>query len=380
MLNNRPFVIDTFAESYRELKHWSTDHFWEFEGYNPPLGAVVMFGRNQFLKHSARIRDLAESNHILPILDNPTEGSITIKTHLTSTKLHDLALNKKLLLISGGQLDADIPHLLYETFLAKPFEYTENVEQSLRSSEIYNKFGKPYKFLFLNGRIRTHRKYLLERFRMSGLLDQCIWSNLDATRVHDSQHWLSLIVDSQNLIPTPTPVKLLDPQYECEMHHKGLAKNPANNFVKSVLFDNLWGEIYIRAEPYIDTYFSLVTETVFNYPYSFRTEKIWKPIAMAHPWIAVANYGFYQDMRNLGFKTFSGLIDESFDTMQNDQQRIERITAVVEDLCQQDLDKFLVAAQDICKYNQQHMAELGPKIRQEFPDRFLNFVTQYINE
>jgi hypothetical protein len=113
------------------------------------------------------------------------------------------------------------------------------------------------------------------------------------------------------------------------------------NFVKNYLFKNTWGEVYLQAEPYVDTYFSLVTETVFNYPYSFRTEKIWKPIAMAHPFIVVANRGYYKDMRNLGFKTFGHVINESFDLIDNNQDRIERIAAVVEDLCQQDLASFL---------------------------------------
>ena len=123
-----------------------------------------------------------------------------------------------------------------------------------------------------------------------------------------------------------------------------------------------WGEIYLEARPYLDTYFSLVTETVFDFSYSFRTEKIWKPIAIGHPWIAATNAGFYRDIHDLGFKTFGHLIDESFDSIDNPQDRIERIATVVEDLCQQDLDKFAVAAREVCVYNQQLHTELSSKI------------------
>ena len=49
---------------------------------------------------------------------------------------------------------------------------------------------------------------------------------------------------------------------------------------------------------------------------------------------------------------------------------------MVQDLCQQDLAEFLVAAEQVSKYNQQHMADLGPRIRAEFPQQFLNFVRQ----
>ena len=97
---------------------------------------------------------------------------------------------------------------------------------------------------------------------------------------------------------------------------------------------------------------------------------------MGHPWIAVANQGFYRDMHNQGFQTYSSLIDESFDTIDNNQDRLDRIVAVIKDLCQQDLVKFLVAAESVSKYNQQHMAELGPRIRADFPQQFLDFVRQ----
>jgi hypothetical protein len=147
--------------------------------------------------------------------------------------------------------------------------------------------------------------------------------------------------------------------------------------VKHELFNNQWGDVYIRAEPYIDTYFSLVTETVFDYPYSLRSEKIYKPLAMGHPFVAVANRGFYRDLRSMGFQTYHTLIDESFDLIDHDQDRLDRIAAVVKDLCAGDLDEFLVAAQAISKYNQQHMADLGPRISQEFPGRFWRFLQQH---
>jgi hypothetical protein len=120
-----------------------------------------------------------------------------------------------------------------------------------------------------------------------------------------------------------------------------------------------------------------VTETVFNYPYSFRTEKIWKPVAVGHPFIAVANRGFYQDLHKLGFKTFGHVIDESFDTIDNSQDRIERIACVVEDLCQQDLASFLAECYNVCKYNQQHYTEFRHRVPGELPEQFNRFINQY---
>ena len=116
---------------------------------------------------------------------------------------------------------------------------------------------------------------------------------------------------------------------------------------------------------------------MFDYPYSFRTEKIAKPLAVGHPWIVASNAGFYRDMRNLGFQTFDSLIDESFDSIDNSQERMDRIAAVVNDLCQQDLTSFMQASESICKYNQQHLQQLSSCIKSEFADKFFNFIKQH---
>ena len=83
-------------------------------------------------------------------------------------------------------------------------------------------------------------------------------------------------------------------------------------------------------------------------------------------------------MHNLGFQTFGHVIDESFDSIENDQDRLERIAQVVEDLCQQDLASFLKECYNVCKYNQQHLAEMRIKVRQEFPIRFEQYINDYL--
>jgi len=194
-------------------------------------------------------------------------------------------------------------------------------------------------------------------------------------------------MDGGDILKTGFPtIHYLPPQYEVRQYRDATLTIPdpkdapgpmgPDLYAKQHLFGKEWGDIYLESKPYEDTYFSLVTETIFEYPYSFRTEKIWKPIAIGHPWIAVSNAGFYRDMHNLGFKTFGHLIDESFDQIENNQQRIERIAQVVEDLCRQDLASFLQECYTICKYNQQHHIEMATQWRQEFPDRFQQFINE----
>jgi hypothetical protein len=210
---------------------------------------------------------------------------------------------------------------------------------------------------------------MIERMRDAGLLEHALWTNLDTTPVYHH-------IYQTDLLKRESVIHLLPKQYEVEQYNENIQNQFDHSFIKHELFNNQWGDVYIRAEPYIDTYFSLVSETVYDYPYSLRSEKIYKPIVMGHPFVAVANCGFYRDLRNTGFQTYHTLIDESFDLVDNNQDRLDRIATVVQDLCSRNLDEFLVAAQAISKYNQQHIAELGPRISQEFPDRFWRFLQQ----
>lgn len=376
MINNRKLILDTFCEVYDLLLPYADGEFYDFATHNIVPGAIYLIGRAQFNFNTDTIRKLVEDNVISVILSNPAEGSDTLKDHCIYVhKIADLALDNRILLIGGGDMESQWPCLRYDSFLPKILDYSENLREIRRSEEIFSKTQKPYKFLFLNGRHRSHRKFLLEKFDSVGLLDQSIWSCLESggsARIN-----LKLMHNGQDLMTAYRATKFLEPKYEVDRYRDRVNMKFDAQFAKYELFNQEWGDIYLNAEPYVDTYFSVVTETVYEYPYSFRTEKIWKPIAMAHPWIAVSNTGYYRDMHNLGFKTFGHVIDESFDQIDNSQDRLDRIATVVEDLCKQDLAKFLQECYTVCKYNQEHLGEMRNRVRAEFPTRFLNFLKQY---
>lgn len=350
MLGNRKLLVDAFCEVRYFTTEWQDREFWDFSKETIEPGAIYLISRQQFSTNIAQIRELAKAGTIIPVLGNPAEGSETMLRQIEGLGIVDLVREGKIFLVVGGYLQEDIPSLYHENFLPKILDYAENL-QAQKDYDANWTTDRPYKFLFLNGRGRRHRQNLIDR--LGPLLDQAIWTNLDAAI---------------------GPVKTLDPKYEFDFYKDNT--HVSSGYVKYELFNNDWGEIYLNPRPYLDTYFSLVTETVFDYPYTFRTEKIWKPIAIGHPWIAVSNAGYYKDMRELGFRTFSNLIDESFDLIDDNVQRLERIALEVEWLCQQDLVKFAEESRNVCKYNQQLLAELSPKIRKEFPEQF----QKYFNE
>lgn len=352
MLNNRKFFVDVGCEISEFTKEFQDEEFYEFARVDIIPGAIYLISRQQVNANIKLIKQLAEQQIVSFIFGNPAEGSETMVGQLQRLDILNLVKSGRILVITGGYMSKDIPNLYYEYFMSKILNYTENLN-AIDEYQLKWQNHRPYKFLFLNGRARGHRQQLLHR--LGPILNQAIWTNLDNT-----------LGDS---------IKLLDSKYEFKYYQTNIPTN-YQGFVKYQLFNNEWGDIYINPQVYNDTYFSLVTETVFDYPYSFRTEKLWKPICIGHPFVVAANTGYYRDLHNLGFRTFGHLIDESFDTMDNNQDRLERIATVVEDLCDQDLPAFITAAQDVCKYNQQLLTELAPKIRAEFSQRLINFINE----
>lgn len=86
------------------------------------------------------------------------------------------------------------------------------------------------------------------------------------------------------------------------------------------------------------SYFSLVTETYFftsNHRISideetvFFSEKIYKPIRMKHPFILVSRPNSLTYLKKLGFKTFSPFINEEYDSIEDNEERMMAIIAEV---------------------------------------------------
>ena len=386
MLDNHKIVLDYFCEIDRLIEPFADERFYDLEQHEVVPNAIYIIGRNQFTLHKHKIKDWANTGVIKGfVLCNPAEGSEPMMwMYNRDWEFHN---SNHTCFITGGRLPPEIPHMLFEHFGTVVHDYDENLQAIEHYKQNYS-VDRPYKFLFFNGRPRPHRIYLLHQLQISGLLDRALWTNLADGSAYRTN--LKLIHDGRNILDDPFPMHYLPPEYEVERYRnatltiptKWNAQGPVGGdlYAKQHLFTTNnhyeWGEIYLNSRAYEDTYFSLVTETVFEYTYSFRTEKLWKPVAMGHPWIVASNAGFYRDMHNLGFQTFGHVIDESFDTIDNNQDRIKRIAQIVKDLCSQDLAKFLEECYTVCKYNQQHLLESREKWRKEFPSRFQQFINE----
>jgi hypothetical protein len=100
-----------------------------------------------------------------------------------------------------------------------------------------------------------------------------------------------------------------------------------------------------------DTAYSIVAETDHDNTLSFFSEKTAKPMIYKRLFIAFSGYKFLHNLKTLGFKTFDGIIDESYDLIQDDTARYSAAFEQVRWLCTQDQQVIYNQIRDILEHN-----------------------------
>jgi hypothetical protein len=78
-----------------------------------------------------------------------------------------------------------------------------------------------------------------------------------------------------------------------------------------------------------DSLIYVPTETVYFGKRLHLTEKTFKAIALEMPFVLVAPVHSLQYLRSYGFRTFAPYIDETYDTIADPVERIERVTQIL---------------------------------------------------
>lgn len=113
----------------------------------------------------------------------------------------------------------------------------------------------------------------------------------------------------------------------------------------------------IPVSVYNDTHYSIIAETDYVNPVIFFSEKTAKPILAKRLFIVFSGYKFLHNLRILGFKTFHGTIDESYDLISNNVQRWMAAFEQIKYLCQSDPREIKEKIQPILDHNFNLMME-----------------------
>lgn len=79
----------------------------------------------------------------------------------------------------------------------------------------------------------------------------------------------------------------------------------------------------IPTKAYLDSSLIFINETIVHNPEFFVTEKTAKGILSGRPFIVVGCHKFLEQLRNLGFLTWSSVLDESYDEKESIKERID---------------------------------------------------------
>jgi hypothetical protein len=203
----------------------------------------------------------------------------------------------------------------------------------------------PKLFLCMNRMPRKHRRIIVCHLLRRGYLERSLISFRDDKPKHIHFGDLELEVASREL-QKRQPLTIdrdLPLDFENYYRDNDAAVNP--------------GEVW----PYRSTCFSIVTETQFGNNVLFVSEKVWKPICHRHPFLVVGTPGTLSYIRRLGFRTFTPLIDERYDSIVNDEQRMQTLFRSIDTLGELDENQrraLLDRAEPILMHNMLHLRRL----------------------
>ena len=212
--------------------------------------------------------------------------------------------------------------------------------------EVTDTIIRPYKFMMLNRRLRPHRIYCVSLFHSMGIMDQCLVSYDIETMLTAQMDFHS--VDS-NIEDASITENIINSYNELRI----------NNPKRTIDFDdleNVWGFNFENKEPYLSSYIHITSETNFFEIGGYFSEKTWKPIGNLQPFIFVGPAYGLNELKKLGFKTFSPFIDESYDLELDPTIRFKMIISEIERLSKLSIEEihnwYHSIFKDVVLYNQ----------------------------
>lgn len=219
----------------------------------------------------------------------------------------------------------------------------------LNTPDYYNKFDttprlKEKVFLSFNCQAKMHRVYLTAQIIDRGLLSRAFYSFYDNNvDMYLADWWPNIVQIPRSVEQTR---RILQENINLLPLELNMRPGPCAHI--DILDDFRY---------FNESYFSVVTENKFfsDIPgfddcqldlYLF-SEKTYKPILAKHPFIQANRFGSLRVLRDFGYKTFHPWIDETYDTIVNDEDRLEAIADEIERLCKFTDDQWLAWQQNV---------------------------------
>lgn len=202
------------------------------------------------------------------------------------------------------------------------------------SEQVYTPEIKEKNFVCFNRVPRRHRVELFAKLMERDLVDGSYYS-FDISDADEKVDWQDFLTPS-----TYNTFNKCRPLLPLVLNRTELRDNPVELCVDDIRYHK-------------NSYFSVVTETVFYQQNSsyydplhgmdsvFLSEKVFKPLAYMHPFIMASVPGTMAKIRELGYRTFHPYIDERYDSISDDEERLAEIVRVINRLCSNTPEQWL---------------------------------------
>lgn len=117
------------------------------------------------------------------------------------------------------------------------------------------------------------------------------------------------------------------------------------------------------------------TETVFDYPHAYISEKSFKGITAKRPFIILGAPGTLSLLKLYGFKTFSDWWDESYDSEDSIDLRLTKVYNIVKEVCELSVDSLQLLCKEMSQtleYNFNHYDTFRQQQLQQFETSCIN--------
>lgn len=227
-------------------------------------------------------------------------------------KKYDLSL-ENFVFLTGNKFKPDNVNAIYCNFWEKiGFQNNNSIEVYNNYYDlIFNDTIRKYKFICLQRRPHPYRLAVyteLYPYKQNSLLTMGIGD--DDPFIKDNFHkeatqFYKLYNKSYSKFKVKNLIKTLPAQYDVNLS----TKNPTFDY---------------DITKFQESYLHVVSETYFENGVDqiFFSEKVFKPVIHFQPFIMFNQTGTLQEFRSMGFETFSDIIDESYDEMYDNSDRL----------------------------------------------------------
>ena len=242
------------------------------------------------------------------------------------------------IIIYGNNLDYKNSQFRYEPF---PFFLSDN---TFSAKKIIKKRKFSKKFLFLGGFPKYHRELVYLHLYDNNILENSYFS------------WNPSDILVGRVYPDEIEKKMVSVQLDTTdfLEIKNM-HDIIPHYYKS--FCNIICESFFYQDANIPR--------LSDVPGIFITEKTTKSFIAGQPFIMVSRPGFLKKLKELGFKTFDKWWDESYDEIEDDNERLETIKSLISEINKKsisEMNTMYSEMNDILKHNQ----FISTKYRKEY--------------